>query len=179
MVDPHVGNGINAFTGQRLGWKIVDLPDKGPVGIREIHLEIKRFFAFPKKPFRMFRVSGHVPAIEVGLGNGLGIKWERVPGIDVQFANDARLVTFLLQGLDDVLYFARIHGVLPGRQPDLSVLVGIKTGQKSRARLGASGLRYIGISEKSPFLCQLIKVRGIDRRPIASHLRAVIFRDDE
>ena len=179
VVDPHVGNGINIFTGQRLGRKIVDLPDKRSVGIREIYLKIKGFFDFPKKSFRMFCVSGHAPAIEVCLGNGLEIKWECVPGIDVQFANDASLITFLLQGLDDVLCFVRIHGVLPGRQPNLSVLVRVKTCQKSRARLGTPGLRCIGISEKSPFLCQLIKMRGIDRRAVASHLRAVIFRDDE
>jgi hypothetical protein len=40
-------------------------------------------------------------------------------------------------------------------------------------------LGNIGVSEKSPFLGQIIKKRGLNRSPVASDLRSVVLGDDE
>ena len=97
----------------------------------------------------------------------------------MQFSDIPRAVPGLAHGSNDIGDFLKVHGILPSRQTDLSVLVRIKPGQESSPGLGAPRLGNVGVSEKSPLLGQIIKKRGLNRSPVASDLRSIVLGDDE
>ena len=76
------------------------------MGIRIIYLQIKRFITLLNKLRCILHVGSHVPAAEIGTGDGLKIKREGTLGIDVQFTDNAGAVTLLAKGLHHVLYLA-------------------------------------------------------------------------
>ena len=179
-INAHIRHGSHFASGLRVARQSIDLSQPGIMRIRIIDTQKKRGFIRTHERFGVTRVIREVFSLKISTGNLVDIKGKGLSGVDMQLTYEPGSVARRFQLTWQVGRILSIEAKIPGRQTNLTMLVRIKTGQKTSTALTATCLRHISAIELKSLRCQSIQIWcSCISIAITTQFRAVIFGDNK